>query len=77
MGPRLQNVAILGHFGEGFESILDVLFDTIWFNVKCSFVQDSSVQQLWNIGFYNAPALNALPVHLLRQVFLEALKHSK
>ena len=26
---------------------------------------------------YNALALNALPVHLLRQVFLEASNHSK
>ena len=29
VGPRLQNGAILGHFGEGFESIFDVFFDTI------------------------------------------------
>ena len=29
VGSRLQNGAILGHFGECFESILDVFLDTI------------------------------------------------
>ena len=27
------------------------------------------MQELWSSSFKNAPALNALPVHLLRQVY--------